>query len=236
MEDGSGVGVLDKAALVLNTLEAGPTTLAGLVAATGLARPTAHRLAVALEYHRFVARDHQGRFVLGPRLAELAAAAGEDRLIAASGPVLARLRDITGESAHVFRRQSEQIVCVAGAERQTGLRDSIPVGSTIPLSAGSAGQVLIAWEEPEVIAALSGPGFSRLTLAQVRKRGYAETVGDREAGVASVAAPVRSPSGKVIAAVSVSGPVERLSKQPGHVHAPAVIAAANLLSDRLRRA
>ena len=96
MDKSSGVGVLDKAAVVLSALEAGPATLAALVQATGLARPTAHRLAVALEHHRLVARDLQGRFVLGPRLAELAAAAGEDRLIAASGPVLAQLRDVTG--------------------------------------------------------------------------------------------------------------------------------------------
>ena len=78
MDNSSGVGVLDKAALVLSALESGPATLAGLVGATGLARPTAHRLAVALEHHRMVARDMQGRFILGPRLAELAAAAGED--------------------------------------------------------------------------------------------------------------------------------------------------------------
>src|SRR5699024_379340 len=72
MDNSSGVGVLDKAATVLGALEAGPATLAQLVAATHLARPTAHRLAVALEFHRFVARDMQGRFILGPRLSELA--------------------------------------------------------------------------------------------------------------------------------------------------------------------
>ena len=65
MDNSSGVGVLDKAALVLSALESGPATLAGLVGATGLARPTAHRLAVALEHHRMVARDMQGRFILG---------------------------------------------------------------------------------------------------------------------------------------------------------------------------
>ena len=76
MDNSSGVGVLDKAAIVLSALEAGPATLAQLVGATGLARPTAHRLAVALEHHRLVSRDMQGRFVLGPRLAELASSAG----------------------------------------------------------------------------------------------------------------------------------------------------------------
>ena len=131
MDNSSGVGVLDKAALVLTALESGPATLAGLVAGTGLARPTAHRLAVALEHHRLVARDMQGRFVLGPRLAELSAAAGEDRLLATAGPVLARLRDITGESAQLWRRQGEHRVCVAAAERPSGLRDTIPVGSQL---------------------------------------------------------------------------------------------------------
>ena len=107
MDNSSGVGVLDKAAIVLSALEAGPSTLAQLVTATGLARPTAHRLAVALEHHRLVTRDMQGRFVLGPRLGELAAAAGEDRLLAAAGPVLGALRDHTDESAQLFRRQGE---------------------------------------------------------------------------------------------------------------------------------
>ena len=129
MDNSSGVGVLDKAASVLSALEAGPATLAQLVAATHLARPTAHRLAVALEHHRLVARDMQGRFVLGPRLSELATAAGEDRLLAAAGPVLTALRDHTGESAQLYRRQGDQRICVAAAERPIGLRDSIPVGA-----------------------------------------------------------------------------------------------------------
>src|SRR3954466_10520278 len=122
VDKSSGVGVLDKAAIVLGALEAGPSTLAQLVAATGLARPTAHRLAVALEHHRLVGRDMQGRFVLGPRLSELASAAGEDGLLATAGAVLARLRDIAGESAQLLRRQVEYRVCVAAAERPSGLR------------------------------------------------------------------------------------------------------------------
>ena len=77
----SGVGVLDKTVKILDALESGPATLGQLVSSTGLARPTAHRLAIALERHRFVLRDQHGRFVLGSRFAELAAAAGEDRLL-----------------------------------------------------------------------------------------------------------------------------------------------------------
>ena len=197
MDNSSGVGVLDKAALVLSALETGPTTLAGLVAATGLARPTAHRLAVALEHHRLVSRDLQGRFILGPRLGELASAAGEDRLLATAGPVLARLRDITGESAQMFRRQGDYRVCVATAERMSGLRDSVPVGTQLTMTAGSAAQVLLAWEEPDRMQrGLRGSRYSAVALAAVRRRGWAHSVGEREPGVASVSAPVRSPSAR----------------------------------------
>jgi DNA-binding IclR family transcriptional regulator len=237
MDKSSGVGVLDKAAVVLAALEAGPSTLAQLVAATGLARPTAHRLAVALEHHRLVGRDLQGRFVLGPRLAELATAAGEDRLLAAAGPVLTALRDATGESAQLYRRQGDQRVCVAAAERPMGLRDSIPVGSALTMRAGSAAQVLLAWEEPDRLhRGLQGARFTATTLSAVRRRGWAQSIGEREAGVASVSAPVRAPSGKVVAAVSISGPVERFTRQPGRVHAAAIAAAAARLTEVLRRA
>ena len=196
MDNTSGVGVLDKAATVLGALEAGPLTLAGLVQATGLARPTAHRLATALEHHRFVARDLQGRFVLGPRLAELATAAGEDRLLAAAGPVLTALRDATGESCQLYRRQGEQRICVAAAERLSGLRDTVPLGAVLSMHAGSAAQVLLAWEEPERMhRGLMGAKFTATTLAGVRRRGWAQSVSEREVGVASVSAPVRGPAG-----------------------------------------
>lgn len=89
----SGVGVLDKTVKILDALESGPATLGQLVSSTGLARPTAHRLAIALERHRFVLRDQHGRFVLGSRFAELAAAAGEDRLLTAAG---ADFADVAG--------------------------------------------------------------------------------------------------------------------------------------------
>ncbi|WP_336714929.1 IclR family transcriptional regulator [Arthrobacter sp. USHLN218] len=236
MDNSSGVGVIDKAVMVLDTLEAGPTSLAQLVAATGLARPTVHRLALALVHHRLVSRDMQGRFVLGRRLVELAAAAGEDRLIASAGPVLLSLRDATGESAQVFRRQGDARVCVASAERPVGLRDTIPVGTQLSMKAGSAAQVLLAWEDHErLLEGLRGARFTPTVLAGVRRRGWGQSLGEREPGVASVSAPVRGPSGRVIAAVSISGPIERLSRQPGRIHAEVVVQAAQQLTEALRK-
>ena len=161
----SGVGVLDKAVAILTTLESGPHSLAELVAATGIARPTAHRLAVALEHHRLVSRDLTGRFILGKRSGELASAAGEDRLIAVAAPALAALRDATGESAQLYRRQGDVRICVAVAERLSGLRDSVPVGSALTMQAGSAAQILMAWEDSEKIH--RGLTNARFTAAQL---------------------------------------------------------------------
>ena len=236
MDTSSGVGVIDKAAMVLDSLEAGPTTLAQLVSATGLSRPTVHRLAQALVHHRLVGKDIHGRFVLGSRLVELASAAGEDRMIAAAGPILVQLRDATGESSQVFRRQGDSRVCVASAERPIGLRDTIPVGTQLSMKAGSAAQVLLAWEDHErLLEGLNNARFTPTILAGVRRRGWAQSLGEREPGVASVSAPVRGPSGRVIAAVSISGPIERLTRQPGRVHSEVVVAAAAQLSVALRK-
>ncbi len=231
----SGVGVVDKSVAILDALESGPATLAQLVAATGIARPTLHRLAAALTHHRLVAKDLQGRYVLGSRLAELASAAGEDRLTSAAGPVLQWLRDACGESAQVFRRQADARVCVASAERPWGLRDTIPVGTRMSMKAGSAAQVLLAWEDHDrLVEGLAGAVFTPTVLAAVRRRGWAQSLAERESGVASVSAPVRGPNGRVIAAVSISGPLERLSRQPGRMHAESVVAAAGRLTELIR--
>ena len=228
----SGVGVLDKAVRILTVLESGPHSLAELVAATGIARPTAHRLAVALEFHRLVARDLTGRFILGPRSGELSAAAGEDRLLAAATPALITLRDATGESAQLYRRQGDQRICVAAAERVSGLRDSVPIGAAFTMQAGSAAQILLAWEDADKLhRTLTNARFTAAHLLAVRRRGWAQSIGEREPGVASVSAPVRGPNNKVIAAVSISGPIERLGRQPGRIHAAAVVATAARLSE-----
>ena len=227
MEHTSGVGVLDKSVLVLAAVEAGATSLAALTERTGLSRATAHRLAVALEVHRLLARDRDGRWRLGPRLGELAGGPAGDAVLERAALVLARLRDTTGESAQLYRRQGERRVCVAAAERGSGLRDTVPVGASLPMTAGSAAQVLLAWTPEDLL--VRAAAFTPRTLAEVRRRGWAHSVAERESGVASVSAPVRDRDGRVLAAVSVSGPLERLTRSPGRLHAEAVCAAATEL-------
>jgi DNA-binding IclR family transcriptional regulator len=149
---------------------------------------------------------------------------------------LAALRDATGESAQLYRRQGDIRICVAVAERLSGLRDSVPVGASLTMQAGSAAQILLAWEDSEKIhRGLKSARFTAAQLSADRRRGWAQSVGEREAGVASVSAPVKGPNGKVIAAVSISGPIERLGRQPGRVHAAAVVATAARLTEHLAK-
>lgn len=208
MESVSGVGVLDKAVAVLRALAArGPLSLAELQAATGLPRATAHRLATALADHGLVRRDQAGRFGLGVELIALGRAAADAFPLAeVARPVLVRLRDTTGEGVQLSVREGDGRRCLVSLQAQHGLRWIVPEGALLPLGIGSAGRVLA--DEP------------------VPACGWVESVEEREPGVASVSAPVRGPGGELVAAVSVSGPLERLSRRPGQRFGPAVVAAA----------
>jgi len=211
----SDVGVLDKAMAVIAAVERQPTALAGLVAATGLARPTVYRLAVALETHGLLRRDDEGRFVLGARMIALGRAAADAfPLRELALPALRELRDNTQESVQLYVRDGDFRICVASLQSPHGLRTIVDEGAALPLRAGSGGAVL-------------------LERAAVLERGWAESVGEREAGVASVSAPVLDHA-RVIAAVSVSGPIERLTRTPGKRYARAVMAAARTIERALR--
>jgi DNA-binding IclR family transcriptional regulator len=206
----SGVGVLDKAMAVLAAVEAAPRSLAELVDATGLSRATAHRLARALEVHGLVRRTPDGRFAVGPRLDAVA-------LPELARPALEALSHATGESVQLFVRRGDRRLCVAALESPNELRTIVPVGAWLPLDRGSAGKVL------------SGD-------AAALRRGWAESVAEREPGVASVSAPVVDAEGRVRAAVSVSGPIQRTTRAPGRRYAKAVMAAARQVEDAFARA
>jgi DNA-binding IclR family transcriptional regulator len=124
-------------------------------------------------------------------------------LAGAARAAMERLRDATGESVQLYVRRGDQRLCVAALESPHGLRTIVPVGALLPLSRGSAGRVL-----------LGAPGP------------WVESVEERQKGVASVSAPVRAGGGEVVAAVSVSGPIERTTRSPGERYGAQVAEAA----------
>ncbi len=233
MGQNSGIGVLDKAVDVLHAIAESPCGLAELCRRTSLARATAHRLASGLETHRLLARDETGRWELGPALSELSAGVS-DPLLTAAEAVLPQLREITGESVQLYRREGVTRVCIAALEPPAGLRDTVPVGARLPMTAGSAARALLAYADPATQRSLLPEArFSARTLAEVRRRGWAQSAAEREPGVASVSAPVRDGTGAVVAAVSVSGPIDRMGRQPGARWAAELLAAAAELTRRL---
>ncbi|WP_040836884.1 IclR family transcriptional regulator [Nocardia brevicatena] len=233
MRQHSGIGVLDKAVMVLYAVAEQPCGLTELCERTGLPRATAHRLAVGLETHRLLTRNGDGAWGPGPALAELAAGAA-DPLREAAAAVLPRLREITGESVQLYCRDGHWRVCMAALEPPAGLRDTVPIGSRLPLTAGSAAKVLLAWADPEMQrTVLADAVFGERALAEVRRRGWAQSAAERAAGVASVSAPVRDRNGNVVAAVSVSGPIDRMGRRPGARWATDLVAAADALHRRL---
>ena len=213
MDSVSGVGVLDKAMAVLGALEARPAALADLVERTGLSRATAHRLAVALEDHGLVRRDDDGRFCLGLRLISLGHEAAEAVPVwAAARPALAWLHEQTGESVQLFVRDGDARVCVESIESLRELRTIVPVGARLPLGVGSSGKLL---------SGASGE--------------WVASVAEREEGVASVSAPVHDGTGRVVAAVSVSGPIQRTTRKPGQRYGTAVAEAARQVEAAITR-
>lgn len=203
----TGVGVLDKTMSVLRSVAESPRSLVELQQSAGLPRATAHRLAVALEQHGLLRRDAEGRFELGLGLVPLGQSASERfPLVELARPVLETLRDTTGESVQLFVREGGFRRCVLSLESTThGLRWIVPDGALLPLDVGSAGRVL------------SG---------ETSRSGWIQSIGEREAGVASVSAAVIGKDRATVAAVSVSGPIERLSRQPGKRFGDEVVAAA----------
>ncbi len=224
----SGVGVLDKAIVVLDALLVEPLALAALCEATALPRATAYRLAVALQSHGLVRRLDDGRFTLGLRLIGLgrAAAAGFP-LAAVARPILERLRDEVGESVQLYVAEAGGRRCVLSLQSPHGLRWIVPEGVLLPMERGSAGRAL---------------------AGEVGHSGWVESVEEREKGVCSVSAIVsvqeptvvaspNDPTGepvdgispspvRIVAAVSISGPIERLSRRPGTRFGRSVQAAA----------
>lgn len=209
----TGVGVLDKAVAVLRAVAAEPRSLADLQDATDLPRATAHRLAVALEKHGLLRRDDDGRFDLGPELAAWGrTASARYPLAAVALPVLGRLRDASGESVQLFVREGDQRRCLLSLQSPHALRWIVPEGVLFPLDAGSAGKAL---------------------TGEAGREGWVASVEEREAGVASVSAPVTTADGTIVAAVSISGPIDRMTRQPGKRFGHQVVIAAEKVARSL---
>ncbi len=232
-------GALDRAVAVLDAVESGARTYTDIVRATGFTRPTTHRILKALEDQGFVAAMGSRGYVLGPRLLRLAATAMRELpLRDLARPALEQLAATTGESAQLYIRSGDARVCIDAVESESELRTIVEIGASLPLTAGSAGKIFLAWttdaDRQRLFDGLElrtdgAPDRDALErhLKTARARGWAASSGERQPGVGSASAPVLGSHGSLIAVVSVSGPASRLGRISASRYAPAVCAAAH---------
>lgn len=201
-----------------------PSTLSDLCEQTGLPRATAHRLATALEAHRILTRTADGKWTAGPALP-----GNRDHLIEAATPIMERLREATGESIQLYQHTGNTRTCIASKEPELGLHNVVPVGRQLPLTSGSAARIIAAYSDVD----LSDATFTVADLEAAREQGYSESIEEREAGLASISAPVFDQAGTLMAVLSISGSAERFRPSPADKFAQQLVDAAQALSNAL---
>ncbi|MCQ9335503.1 IclR family transcriptional regulator [Corynebacterium phoceense] len=215
----SGIKVLDRAVAIMMAATNRPSSLSDLCEETGLPRATAHRLATALEAHRILTRTADGRWTAGPALP-----GNRDHLIEAATPIMEQLLETTGESIQLYQHTGDTRTCIASKEPSHGLHNVVPAGRQLPLNSGSAAHIIAAFEDIEIPDAL----YSQADVDKARELGYSESIEEREAGLASVSAPVFNAAGTLMAVLSISGSAERFRPSPADKY-------ATLLSDAAQR-
>ncbi|NMH95823.1 IclR family transcriptional regulator [Pseudonocardia acidicola] len=214
-----------------------------------LGKSNVHRLLSTLVAEGLIEQDARtGGYRLGIVMFELGEAVKVHLdLHAAAGPVLAQLREQTGESSQVGVLDGDEVVYVDRLESAHSLRLFTETGRRVPAHCTSSGKVLLAHRpDAEREAYLARDTLTRLTphtitdpavlrdeLATVRARGWAEAINEREVGVASIAAPIRDIHGDVVAALSIGAPVARFGAVPRRRHARALVEAGEAVSRRL---
>jgi DNA-binding IclR family transcriptional regulator len=245
------VQVLDRALAALEILanRDGECSLVDLCAEMKLHKSTVHRLAMVLEQHRLVDKNPDtGRYRLGLRLFEFGskAIAAVD-LRGRARPYLDRLQRQFGETVFFCILDDGQVFYVEKVESQQSVRTACTVGSRAPAYCTAVGKAMLAeLPELEVSEVIRCWGLKAVTpntittaaalkaeLRAVRSRGYAIDNEEKEEGLRCVSAAVRGHSGKLFAAMSVSGPAFRMSKERIPEVGQAVMRAANELSEEL---
>jgi DNA-binding IclR family transcriptional regulator len=248
-QEPDGSTVLGKATAVLFAFTADDAhlTLAELVARTGLAKSSVHRLAGDLVSLRLLDRDEAG-YRLGGRLFELGMRASVERgLLEVATPFLEDVYERTHETVHLGVLEGTEVVYVAkiGGHRQASAPSRI--GGRMPLHCTALGKALLAWSPPslleEVVAGglekraprtVTAPGTLRRQLDRAVEQGVAYEYEESAPGLACVAAAVLDPEDRPVAAVSATGPITRF--QPEQHGAQVRAAAAGIAATLARRA
>jgi DNA-binding IclR family transcriptional regulator len=231
MPDQPQVKILDKAlrVLMLFTSEHAEWSVTTIAQSVKMPKSTVHRILRVLEQHGFVAQDPATRkFRLGLTCIELggrAQAGLELRRIAL--PVMEQMSRASGETVllQIVSAEGDRVVCVERVQQHRGLRIILDVGSTAPLHAGCSSKVLLAYLDDAAIDTvlraelpaltphtITSPRRLRREIADIRRNGFAVSFEETDEGVAGVSVPVRDARDRVVAGLTISGPITRINR------------------------
>jgi DNA-binding IclR family transcriptional regulator len=213
-----------------------------------LPKSTVHRLASTLVDAKMLEQsDENGKYRLGLGLFELGSLVRRKMDFSSEAkPFLMELREKTGETVHLAILDGSSIMYINSLESKQAIRMTLEIGMRKTAHSTAAGKVMLAFQpidvveqvmadglNPHTVNTIADPDAFRHELAQIRARGYAVSDEENEIGVRSLAAPVRDYAGNVIAATSIAGPAQRLTKKALAGFVPEVISAADAISARL---
>jgi IclR family acetate operon transcriptional repressor len=243
----AGVGVIAKVFQILEAIQGSPSglTLKPICDITGVHKSTAHRFLKHLERDGYVLRTEPGAYMIGPRLSRMGARSNHRvTLQAVARPILWELWKSTGETVNLAVIDQGTVLYVDVMESAHEFRLASRVGIRRPLHATGLGKALAAFmPEEQRERALSTVSFQPLTsktitnmvqfrseLERVRAQGYSLDDEETTQGARCVSAPIFDADRFAVAAVSVSAPVTRVSREQVPSLAAAVMAAARAVS------
>lgn len=223
--------------ILLCFTDAAELSLTEISGRAGLHKSTVHRLLASLEVKGFVLRDPSSdKYRLGYRVWELSAnLSQEDDPEVVLLPEMERLRDVLEETVSLYVRDGLERIRVQAVQSSQAIRRVAPVGARMPLYVGASSKVLVAFAgqevQAQVLAAAQWPGEDDRDsfvkqLDDVRRDGYAISIEEREAGAAAVSVPIFNRTQRLVAALAISGPMNRMTAEKMREQAPVLKDAA----------
>lgn len=215
-----------------------PVRLRDIVGATKLPKSTVLRILNTLEAEGLIWTTDDGRSALGFRLLQwIDATRRAWHLPADIVHVMRSLADLSGETVNLYLRSGSSRICIAQEQGPQLLRHVVPVGGVLPIWCGAASKILLSDSDPDSIGDIAERSEGQVSADVLRRsvrtameRGVCVSHGEREVGASSIAAPIRSRTHSIVAALALSGPTSRFSTAFVDAYKDRVVAAAEKIS------
>jgi DNA-binding IclR family transcriptional regulator len=243
------VAVISKALDLIECLAEGPFTAAEISARIDVSKPTIYRLLRTLQSRDFVEKEFQGaRYTLGKACLALGnTGRSSGGLIALARPLMTRLSNTYGEGVNLAIPSKGRVLYIDAIESKSQLRTQITVGTRDSLHSTALGKAVLASlpkdEAKVILSNLDRVSYTPDTVVAIpallrqftliRERGFAIDDQEHELGSICVASAFRDQDGRPLGAMSISGPVARISDELVQVIGIDLVEVCGVLTEML---